>query len=263
MNDPRSPNEQNEPEPKAAQPRDPHTHPADAEPPAVPAVEVGVRVGSQSTTVRTNGASVPAQADSERLTSSRSAEAPRSMAGARSEAGTKPAGTGRPGAKPELEGVGSPKSPTRTPRGGADSHAGPTVPFTEHLSEDVAGAGAYLLGWVSGVIFLLVDRRPFVRYHAAQAVTVFATLSVIFLILGDFFLGTFVTGAGGVLLILRRVVELTWLVATVVLMLKAASGERFRVPYASDIADRAAKSPRDRFAGAGEHAKDAPAHRQP
>jgi uncharacterized membrane protein len=42
--------------------------------------------------------------------------------------------------------------------------------------------------------------------------------------------------------ILRRMVELTWIVAAVVLMLKAYSGERYRVPVAAGNADRAART---------------------
>jgi uncharacterized membrane protein len=71
---------------------------------------------------------------------------------------------------------------------------------------------------------------------------VFGTLSVILLVLGDFFLGTFLPQAGGLLLALRRIVEVAWLVGAVALMLKAASGERYRVPYAAPQAEQAAKS---------------------
>jgi uncharacterized membrane protein len=41
---------------------------------------------------------------------------------------------------------------------------------------------------------------------------------------------------------LRRVVELTWIAAAIVLMLKAYSGERYRVPFAATYADRAART---------------------
>jgi len=106
----------------------------------------------------------------------------------------------------------------------------------------------YLLGWVSGLGFLLADRRPFVRYHAAQSVVVFATLSLLMLVLGDFMLGSLMPQAGVILLILHRVVALVWIVAALVLMLKANAGERCRVPIAASFADRAA-----RIVGVGAH----------
>jgi len=111
-----------------------------------------------------------------------------------------------------------------------------------HLSENVAAALSYLFGWVSGLLLLLVDKRPFVRYHATQSVMVFGILSLLLLIFGDFFLGTFLPQAGGALLLLRRSVELVWLVAAVVLMLKASSGERYRVPLVAPHADRASET---------------------
>jgi uncharacterized membrane protein len=117
----------------------------------------------------------------------------------------------------------------------------PRKPLSAYLpSENVAAALSYLFGWISGLFFLLVDKRPYVRYHAAQSVVVFAALSVLFLLLGGFFLGTFVPQAAGVLLLMRRLVEIVWLVAAILLILKASSGERYRVPYASRVADRAA-----------------------
>jgi uncharacterized membrane protein len=108
------------------------------------------------------------------------------------------------------------------------------------LSENVAAALSYLFGWVGGLVFLFFDQRPFVRYHAAQSVVVFGALNFLFLILGGFFLGTILPHAGGVLLLLQRTVELVWLVSAIALMLKASSGERYRVPYAAPYADRAA-----------------------
>jgi uncharacterized membrane protein len=143
---------------------------------------------------------------------------------------TSPNGAARPPAEPPSPAPAPPVA-TREPL---------SAQVSAHLSENVAGALSYLFGWVSGLLFLFVDKRPFVRYHAAQSVLIFGTLSLLLLILGDFFLGTFLPQAGGALLVMRRIVELVWLVAAVVLMLKASSGERYRVPLAAPHADRAA-----------------------
>ncbi|MBV9948077.1 MAG: hypothetical protein JOZ69_14580 [Myxococcales bacterium] len=120
----------------------------------------------------------------------------------------------------------------------------PTVPFTDPLPENVAAMLCYLFAWVGGLVFLFVDRRPFVRFHAAQSVAIFATLNILLLALSGFFLGTLIPGLAGALLIVRRLLELAWLVAMVVLMLKAAGGEWFRVKIASQYADRAARAAR-------------------
>jgi uncharacterized membrane protein len=116
----------------------------------------------------------------------------------------------------------------------------PVMPVTERLSENVAGMLCYLFGWVGGLVFLFIDRRPFVRFHAAQSVAIFATLNILILALGGFLLGALLPSIGGALLIFRHLLELAWLVTAVVLMLKVAGGERFRVKVASQYADRAA-----------------------
>jgi uncharacterized membrane protein len=67
-------------------------------------------------------------------------------------------------------------------------------------------------------------------------------LSLLFLILGGFFLGTFLPQAAKVLLLLQRVVEIVWLAIAILLMLKASSGERYRFPYAARYADRAVET---------------------
>lgn len=148
---------------------------------------------------------------------------------------------------PANPGSTKPQPPSETPAQeptpatkSSSTQDAPARPVTENLSENVAAAVCYLFGWVSGIVFLLVDRRPFVRFHAAQSVAVFATLSILLLAVSGFFLGALLPGMAGVLFVVRRLLELTWLVAAVVLMLKAAGGERVRVRFASGYADRAA-----------------------
>src|ERR1700675_1850389 len=55
---------------------------------------------------------------------------------------------------------------------------------SEGLAENVAGLLCYVLGWVTGIIFILIDKRPFVRFHAAQSIVVFGALTVIRIGLG-------------------------------------------------------------------------------
>src|SRR5262249_35113236 len=50
---------------------------------------------------------------------------------------------------------------------------------TAGIEENVAGSLSYLFFWVSGLVFLLLDRRPFVRFHAAQSVGLCVAAAVI------------------------------------------------------------------------------------
>ena len=105
---------------------------------------------------------------------------------------------------------------------------------TEGMGENVAGLLCYVLGWITGIIFLLVDKRPFVKFHAAQSIVVFGGLHAIHFLLGftHFFLFSF-----GFHALLGLVGFVLW----IVLMIKAFQHEMFRVPIAADIADSLAK----------------------
>jgi len=50
---------------------------------------------------------------------------------------------------------------------------------TSGLSENTAGLLCYLLGWITGLIFYLIDKRPYVRFHAAQSIVVFGGLNIL------------------------------------------------------------------------------------
>jgi len=59
------------------------------------------------------------------------------------------------------------------------------------MSENVAATLSYALGWVTGLVFYFIDKRPFVRFHAAQSIVVFGALHIlIILTTGLFGLGS-------------------------------------------------------------------------
>ena len=65
------------------------------------------------------------------------------------------------------------------------------------LPENVAALLSYVLGWITGLVFLLIDKRPYVRFHAAQSVVVFLGLHVLRGVLGLIFgMGWWFGGAG-------------------------------------------------------------------
>jgi uncharacterized membrane protein len=114
---------------------------------------------------------------------------------------------------------------------------------TSGLQENVAGLLCYLLGWLTGIIFLLIDKRPFVRFHAAQSIVVFGALSIIHFVLSIAFLGTGFYGFG-VWLLIVRCVDIVGLIAWIVLMITAYQGRMFEVPIAAPIAKNIAGSAR-------------------
>jgi len=135
-------------------------------------------------------------------------------------------------------------SPQSAP-GGAPS-AAPSAPPAgsagqTQMAENVAGLLCYVVGWVTGLIFFFIDKRPFVRFHAAQSIVVFGGLHILSIVLGMFFgVSLFATGFAGfsIAWALVGLVNIVAIVLWIVLMIKAYQGERFRVPVAADIAEK-------------------------
>lgn len=112
------------------------------------------------------------------------------------------------------------------------------------LPENLAALLSYVLGWLSGLIFLLIDKRPFVRFHAAQSVVLFLGLHILRAVLGVIFgFGWWYGGFGfsslGALLL--DLISLLGFVLWIVLMIKAYQGVRFKLPVAGEIAESLAR----------------------
>ena len=108
------------------------------------------------------------------------------------------------------------------------------------MEENIASLLCYLVGWVTGIIFLIVDKRPTVRFHAAQSIVVFGLLSIIYYIILSVFSMSIAFGTFGVWsfgLVIFWLVRLLFFVLWILLMVKAYQRQMFRVPVAANIAD--------------------------
>ena len=99
------------------------------------------------------------------------------------------------------------------------------------MDENLAGALTYALGWVTGAIFLLMEpANTFVRYHAWQSVIVFGALSIAwFVSVSVLFIGWFIA-----FVVIPPLSLFLWLL----LMYKAYQGERYKVPFAGELAEQ-------------------------
>ncbi len=125
--------------------------------------------------------------------------------------------------------------------GTSSSPASAAAPSQSQMSENVAGLLCYVLGWITGLIFYFVDKRPFVRYHATQSIVTFGGLHIISIVLGWFFGFSLLAGGFGAFslgLAVYWLVELAAFVLWIVLMVKAYQHDRFRVPIAADLAEK-------------------------
>ena len=96
------------------------------------------------------------------------------------------------------------------------------------LQQNIAGLLCYVLGWITGIIFLIIEKDDkFVRFHAWQSVIVFGILTVLGIIFNwVWFLGYIVWAIS--------------VIAWIVLMYKAYKGEKYKVPIAGNIAEKQA-----------------------
>ena len=103
------------------------------------------------------------------------------------------------------------------------------------LQGNVAGLLCYVLGWVSGLVFFLIEtENKFVRFHAVQSIIVFGALNIIwlplqFIPLLALFIGWLIGGLAFVL----------W----IVLMFKAYQGILYKLPVAGDLAEKWSSKP--------------------
>lgn len=101
------------------------------------------------------------------------------------------------------------------------------------LQANIAGLLCYLLGWVSGLIFFLIEKEnKFVKFHALQSIIVFGVLSLALIIL------PFIPILGWIVILILPILSF---VLWVVLMVKAYQGECFKIPVAGDMAEKKAK----------------------
>jgi len=98
------------------------------------------------------------------------------------------------------------------------------------LDENVAGAIAYALGWITGVAILMMEpANKFVRFHAWQSVILFGGLSIAWFVAMSIPL----VGWAVAFLVIPPLSAVLWLL----LMFKAYQGERYKVPFAGEMAE--------------------------
>ena len=97
-------------------------------------------------------------------------------------------------------------------------------------NENLMGAASYLLGFVTGIILLLVEKQSkFVRFHAMQSTILFGGIFIVNVALGFIPILGWLVG-----LILSFVAFILWIMC----MWKAFQGEMYKVPYVGEIAEK-------------------------
>jgi len=98
------------------------------------------------------------------------------------------------------------------------------------LDENIAGLLCYVLGWISGIVFILIERENnFVKFHAVQSIIVFGAISVVSIIF------SWIPILG---LIVNILLGILAFVLWIFLMVKASQGQRYKLKWAGDYAER-------------------------
>ena len=100
------------------------------------------------------------------------------------------------------------------------------------LEENVAGFLCYLLGFMTGIVFLVVEKKSsFVKFHAMQSTITFLGLFVIM-------------GVLSFIPIVNLLIVPIWILGLIVwliLMVKALRGERYSLSIVGKMAEEKAK----------------------
>lgn len=139
---------------------------------------------------------------------------------------------------------GAPPGPAPAPPPAA--YSGPQVVPAAGMDDNVAGALCYLLGFITGVIFLVIEpysKRSFVRFHAFQSILFSAgwialsiALTIVFGILGV------ALHMWLILFPLRMLIGLLGFILWLFCMFKAYNKELYQLPIVGPIAAKQASS---------------------
>jgi uncharacterized membrane protein len=98
------------------------------------------------------------------------------------------------------------------------------------LDANLAACLSYVFGFITGLIFYFLEKEnKFVKFHAMQSIAVYGSFFVLMIVL------SFIPIIGWVLM---PIVSIASFVLWIILMIKAYQGERFKLPYVGDIAEK-------------------------
>jgi len=108
--------------------------------------------------------------------------------------------------------------------------ATPEAESSTGLSANVAGLLCYVAVWITGIIFIVLEKKSiFVKFHAWQSIMTFGVLTVAYLIFSRIpFIGW----------ILSILIGILMFVLWIILIIQAGTGKMWKVPLAGDWAEK-------------------------
>ena len=127
----------------------------------------------------------------------------------------------------------------------SETAAEPEAESSTGLSANVAGLLCYVAGWVTGIVFVVLEKKSvFVKFHAWQSIMVFGVLTLAHLILSTMLraiaFATFSPGLSIFAGVMSWIIGMLMLVLWIILVIQAGTGKMWKVPWAGDWAEKQA-----------------------
>ena len=117
------------------------------------------------------------------------------------------------------------------------------------LDENIAALLSYVFGWVSGLIFFLIEKDSrLVKFHAMQSILLNALVIILMIVVWIvtvilwFMAAAIGNGLGGIVTLLSFLIWLAFgagaLIAVVICLIKAFQGTYFKLPIIGNFAEK-------------------------
>jgi len=111
------------------------------------------------------------------------------------------------------------------------------------LSANVAGLLCYVAGWITGIVFIVLEKKSvFVRFHAWQSIMTFGILTaahlILYTILRAIAFATFLPGLAIFAGVLGTIIWILMVILWIILVIQAGTGKMWKVPWAGDWAEK-------------------------
>lgn len=108
------------------------------------------------------------------------------------------------------------------------------MPEQKVSNENLLAAVAYIGWWVTGIFFLLTERKNhFIRFHAMQSTIVFGAITLLYIAFGIVPIIGWILG-----LILSPLIVFISFILWLILIWKAFNGEKYKLPYFGELAEK-------------------------
>ncbi|MBE9515151.1 MAG: zinc-ribbon domain-containing protein [Chloroflexi bacterium] len=127
----------------------------------------------------------------------------------------------------------------------AEGAAKPEAESSTGMSANIAGLLCYLFTWITGIIFVVIEKKSiFVKFHAWQSIMTFGVLTIAHLvlttILGVIAVATLSPGLAILAQVMGWLIGIAGLILWIILLIQAGTGKMWKVPGAGDWAEKMA-----------------------